>query len=215
MLHRPQQLQHRTFPCESPRGEGLSDCHYYEQYYERSILSAWRQGPRGQGFGALAGSASPRGSPFPPQGVLGSPGTVTQRLCKRCLGPTEQERGACPLRPGRTLGRVPPKIRGPWDILRRWLRLSRHRARCEHLTPTLWALPLPSSQSSLQGLFTLPIQRLPASHPPRPRVRRPRPPCIFPLPLPHGPGRGSFQIHSREMWGSECFLEATQQSGPA
>ena len=66
MLHRPQQLQHRTFPCESPRGEGLSDCHYYEQYYERSILSAWRQGPRGQGFGALAGSASPRGSPFPP-----------------------------------------------------------------------------------------------------------------------------------------------------
>lgn len=190
-------------PTRGPRGEGLSDCHYYEQYYEPSIPSAWRCGPRGQGFQALAGSASPRGSPFLPRGVLGSPGTVTQRLCKLGLGPAEQERGACPLRPGRALGKPPTSrsvVLGTFSA----------GGTCSPDTepnvsiscPPYGLCPSPRVRAAREGSSPSPVQRVLASHPPRPRVCCARPPRVFRLPLPHGPARGS-------------FLKATQQSGPA
>ena len=111
-------------------------------------------------------------------------------------------------------GEGPPQIHGPRDHLRRWQQLCRHRARCEHLTPTLWTLPLPSGQSSPRGLFTRPSSACrPATHPNHTSACPPS--MRLPLPLPHSPGRGSFQTHSRETRVSECFLKTTQQSGPA
>lgn len=68
--------------------------------------------------------------------------------------------------------------------------------------PPYGLCPSPRVRAAREGSSPSPVQRLPASHPPRPHVRCARPPCVFPLPLPHGPGRGS-------------LLKATQQSRPA